>query len=490
MIDMIPHDCSRRDKRPQLVAGIRRLVLPFGALVFLSSFLSLPLESQVRPAIVIFDGPQSCLSPDQIESLSYFVAEGVLPEGEQRRAPLDTVFLAYRCMLDARAELQTFSGFRSDFIEALHGAYEGRELCLLDRLTGALVTLRDVSNRGGSPRDPLPDRDVDRVYGALSDVRFSVQAAHAVQSRFGNDPEDPVVLRYMRTWCVEPVAPVPAEAYFRELIDASVSLAERDTRIGRDVGAVLASALPDAQAMFGWVEGRDPFRNESALLRDWSVLVSVDRGNLSSTRLFLEVVKDLEELEGLQSAVPDEISPESTLPRLEEMKRTLRIASDRLIGTSEAWKYYDHYSDVLFGLADVYASGREPEMFRLLINEAGRAAWEGFRRVAGLGTSLELSFAQKKLMDRVASYGAELAVQLDYSTLVDFESQFVDDTGRIVPEEFQCYAHAHLTQAYYVLGAESPDASREYLSHLDKSCGLLSQSDLDNLRQAVQGRIK
>jgi hypothetical protein len=269
-----------------------------------------------------------------------------------------------------------------------------------------------------------------------------------------------------------------------------VALGKHHREVGRDAGAVLSSTLDGAMSMMGWADGDDPYRNQDPLYRDWSVLVSIDEGNLSSTGLFLDIVKELEALERSRAIDPNRITPSATRAGLDRMRRTLGSASDRLIRDEQAWKYYDHYSDVLFSFADAYALRRDPELFRLLVDEAGLAAWEGFERVSGTATGDALADAQRELMSRVASYGFDYAERLDYSTLVEFESQFVDLSGRVVPGEFQCTVNAHLAQAYYVLGNRSPDAARDYSTHLEESCRLVSAGDLETLRVAVQERVR
>ena len=121
----------------------------------------------------------------------------------------------------------------------------------------------------------------------------------------------------------------------------------------------------------------------------------------------------------------------------------------------------------------------------MLVNASCKALWRGIELSADSETSDQLKPVRQKLMSRVTDYGSELAKNFNYGRLLEFEYQFVDESGRMVPYDEQCYVHAHLAQALYVRGSIN-----ESLQHLRKSCEVVSLDDLKMLRNSVLAWVK
>ena len=85
---------------------------------------------------------------------------------------------------------------------------------------------------------------------------------------------------------------------------------------------------------------------------------------------------------------------------------------------------------------------------------------------------------QEKLVERVRAYGLELGRAAQYRDVVDFESGFLDSSGRVLAQSQQCYVHAHLAQAYYALGD-----NRQAMEHFGLSCATISLDDLKRLHE-------
>ncbi len=143
---------------------------------------------------------------------------------------------------------------------------------------------------------------------------------------------------------------------------------------------------------------------------------------------------------------------------------------------------FEEYSDVLHGIVERFHLPEAPWGLKdRLMWESCTVLATGIELSTPYETNEELERVRTKLIDRVRNYGSELARELKYSELISFESQFLDQSERVLTSSQQCHIHAHLAQAFYVL-----EQNREALQHLEASCGLISPSDLRDLRAVIE----
>jgi hypothetical protein len=452
-----------------------------------------------------------CLSDSGKQNLLEFLTNPLSAE-VPRRQVLNIVSASYRCSLENAPPARAVSCSQSGIAEHVYTHFkEDRELCLVDRLTRASANLRYVLDLKIPSSRRIPDTELDRIYSALSDVQFAVRISREIQEHSGDPGQNIWVLRNARNWCVDTTNPAFPELYLRDALDSTAALAVEHPEIGTDLGAAFASFLADAKQLYGWVDDNILFGKDNLLLRDWRLLVSIDRANLGSTGVFLNVVRKLEAiLPDPRRIRRDEV--QNVFDKLVRLRPELEKAAERLRDKSEAWKYFEPYSEHLFALASALTSNRDHNIRNAAMREANLSLWRGFELSASSGTTAGMtciqerslqrenaasatlasfhplkSCAQEKLMSRVTAFGMELAGDLDYRSLADFESRFLDDTGRTVPVTMQCNVHAHLAQAYYVLTTpETPEGNRKYREHMDQSCGRVLQADLQKLRDSLR----
>ncbi|PYS51523.1 MAG: hypothetical protein DMG13_18445 [Acidobacteria bacterium] len=444
-----------------------------GSLALLLAWSPLAMgQPGVCPVAGLLEGPNElgCISPEERAILSEFLTAPSSDEKTKRHV-LEIVSRAYRCVLaKGNVAQQSSLCFRRGLVERFYTQYKDSDLCLVDRFTRALVTLRYVSDT------KLPESQTFRyqevIDKALNEAKLAVGISKDIKTR----PQHPRAIDLAERFCVDPENPVFSEGYFRELIDASAGLSIEYPQTGRYIGAVLDAILQDAKTLF-----EEPNRT----LSDGQILIGFDRANLASTGLFYRWKLKVREI----APAPDRIRPADVASVVGELKRLepeLERAADRLTHRSEAWKYYQDYGDLLFALAEPLKSSEEDmEMRDRLVNASCKALWRGIQLSADSETSDQLKSVREKLMSRVADYGSELARNLKYGRLTEFESQFVDESGRIMPHDDQCYVHAHLAQALYVRGSIN-----ESLQHLRKSCEVVSLDDLKTLRNSILAWVK
>jgi hypothetical protein len=136
-----------------------------------------PLQETLNQAI-----PQQCLASSDQQSLAEYLANP-RPNEDSRRRALNIVSAAYRCGLEKPAA-QASSCSQGGLAEHFYSRFkEDRELCLADRLTRASANLRYVLDLKIPPFRRLPETEVDRIYGALSDAQFAVRISKEVKQR-------------------------------------------------------------------------------------------------------------------------------------------------------------------------------------------------------------------------------------------------------------------------------------------------------------------
>lgn len=422
------------------------------------------------PAALLQMRQSGCLSAGESARLSQYLAGSLFEEEEsKKRDALDMVSRAYRCALAKGNGLENYACFRRLLFEQFYGYFKDSDLCLVDRLTRSCVALRYVLEAKLPSSQPLQYQQIlDR---ALNDIRLGVGICNEVKAR----PRDVSTLHLAERWCIDPSNPVLPLDYFQELLDSSADLSMEYPEAGRHMGSVLDVILRDALSLFDGDE-------RSRALRDgYELLIAFDHADLAGSSFFYRFERKRREI----APEPELVSPAEVEGVLEELKKLepyLEQGAQRLRHRSGAWKYFESYSDFLYTLAQPLQSYREYWGMRNSLLEAScKVLWRGIGFSVGSETAGQLNFVQEKLLDRVRSYGLELARELKYRRLVEFESQFLDQSARILPEKQQCYIHAHLAQALYVLGS-----NKESWEHLRKSCELVSLDDLRGLRDSIQ----
>lgn len=409
-----------------------------------------------------------CLSQQEAELLSRHLRRP-LAEKEERTLLLRTVARAYTCLLESKLPSQDYSCFREILHEQFYTGFQKEELCLNDRLIRAGAGLRYFVQKDVPGQRPLDYHGL--LDEPLGEFLLALDVCRKIQER----PADPASLRLAETWCVDPAAPAPPLVYLRELIDAVVEIAARYPQVGKHAGALLDGILQRASTLY-----RD--RQSGDFLHDqYDLLIGFDDADLAGTSLFY-----LFERRSKEVLPPPELASPADLPRLLENVRLLdeylERGAQRLVRRSRAWEYFERYSDRLQALADLLKPYPEHgETRHQLVQASCRALRKGIELSFDVLTASELVRVQEKLLDRIRTYGLELARNLKYRELTGFEGEFVDESGRMLTEKQQCFIHAHLAQAYYVLGS-----TRDSLQHLRQSCNLISPSDLKELRESVQ----
>lgn len=415
-----------------------------------------------------------CLSEVYEVALRNYLVGSVVKEDEKKRA-LEAVTDAYGCLLhlDEDEAIRVYRCFRQTLQEKFYASFKDEELCLRDRLIRACVALRYALDKKLPSSEPLQhDQIIDK---ALNDFRLGFGVCRQIQLT----PHAFASTDLAGKWCVDINNPVPSPAYVNELVDLSVQICAQYPQLGQHLGTLLDAILSDALALY---QGT---KTEETLRKDYALLIKFDNADLSGTSfIYLFEKKLAQALPRPEVLTLSEVGP--LLQNLEKLRPDLDEGARRFRRKSESWRPFERYSDLLYDLAKPLKSRAEQwETRDNLLRASCEALWKGIELSLSGETAGQLTKVREKLVDRIRTYGIELARELKYGNLVNFEKRFLDESGRILLKDQQCYIHAHLAQAYYVLGY-----TKEPWEHLNRSCGLVSASDLERLRKGLEPWLK
>jgi hypothetical protein len=301
---------------------------------------------------------------------------------------------------------------------------------------------------------------------SLSDFRVIYGVIHQIQE----EPEDPISLHLAARSCVDMSDPSLSPAYVQEFVRLTVAIALDYPDLAQHLGAVLEATLRDAVEVHRATASEESLREVHELLVDFGTA-------------FSDLYAFREELERL---VPQDQPSLSDLEKLldgsDKLRSHLERGASKPKHVASLYEPFEEYSDVLHGIVELFHLPEAPwELKDRLMWESCTVLATGIELSTPHETTEELERVRTKLIDRVRNYGSELARELKYSELITFESQFLDQSERILTSSQQCHIHAHLAQAFYVL-----EQNREALQQLEASCGLISQSDLRDLREVIE----
>ena len=371
---------------------------------------------------------------------------------------------AYHCVLSERREAQDYRCFSEVLHEKLYSRLEQRDLCFQERLTRSLAALNYLLHRKLPLDEPIAYQTIlDR---SLSDFRVIYGVIRQIQE----EPEDPISLHLAARSCVDMSDPSLSPAYVQEFVRLTVAIALDYPDLTQHLSAVLEATLRDAVEVHRATASEESLREIHKLLVDFGPA-------------FSDLYAFREELERL---VPQDQPSLSDLEKLldssDKLRSHLEKGASKPKHVASLYEPFEEYSDVLHGIVEVFYLPEAPwELKDRLVWESCTVLATGIELSTPYETTEELERVRTKLIDRVRNYGSELARELKYSELITFESQFLDQSERILTSSQQCHIHAHLAQAFYVL-----EQNREALQQLEASCGLISQSDLRDLREVIE----
>ena len=371
---------------------------------------------------------------------------------------------AYHCLLSARRVAQDYRCFSEALHERLYSRLEQRDLCFNERLTRSLAALNYLLQRKLPVDEPLKYQAVlDR---SLSDFRVIYGVIRQIQE----EPEDPVSLHLAARSCVDMSEPFLSPAYVQEFIRLTVAIALAYPDLTQHLSAVLEATLRDAVEVHRATASEESLREMHELLVDFGAAFS----DLYAFR------EELERL--LPQDQPSLADLEKLLDSSDKLRSHLEMGASKPKYVASLYEPFEEYSDVLHGIVEMFHLPEAPwDLKDRLMWESCTVLATGIELSTPYETTEELERVRTKLIDRVRNYGSELARELKYSELITFESQFLDQSERILTSSQQCHIHAHLAQAFYVL-----EQNREALQQLEASCGLISQYDLRDLREVIE----
>lgn len=371
---------------------------------------------------------------------------------------------AYHCLLSGRRVAENYRCFSEALHERLYSRLEQRDLCFNERLTRSLAALNYLLQRKLPVDEPLKYQALlDR---SLSDFRVVYGVIRQVQE----EPEDPVSLHLAARSCVDMSDPSLSPVYVQEFVRLTVAIALDYPQLTQHLSAVLEATLRDA------VEVHRATASEESLSEVYELLA--DFGPAFSD--FYAFREELERL--LPQDQPSLSDLEQLLDSSDKLRSHLEKGASKPKYVASLYEPFEEYSDVLHGIVERFHLPEAPwDLKDRLMWESCTALATGIELSTPYETTEELERVRTKLIDRVRNYGSELARELKYSELITFESQFLDQSERVLTSSQQCHIHAHLAQAFYVL-----EQNREALQQLEASCGLVSQSDLRNLREVIE----
>ena len=371
---------------------------------------------------------------------------------------------AYHCLLSARRVAQDYRCFSEALHERLYSRLEQRDLCFNERLTRSLAALNYLLQRKLPVDEPLKYQAVlDR---SLSDFRVIYGVIRQIQE----EPEDPVSLHLAARSCVDMSEPSLSPAYVQEFIRLTVAIALAYPDLTQHLSAVLEATLRDAVEVHRATASEESLREMHELLVDFGAAFS----DLYAFR------EELERL--LPQDQPSLADLEKLLDSSDKLRSHLEMGASKPKYVASLYEPFEEYSDVLHGIVEMFHLPEAPwDLKDRLMWESCTVLATGIELSTPYETTEELERVRTKLIDRVRNYGSELARELKYSELITFESQFLDQSERILTSSQQCHIHAHLAQAFYVL-----EQNREALQQLEASCGLISQYDLRDLREVIE----
>ncbi len=406
-----------------------------------------------------------CLREAEMQTLEQVLSESETPLGYELFVKGSKVASrAYHCILSGRRAAQDHHCFSEVLHERLYSRLEQRDLCFQDRLTRSLAALNYLLHRKLPVDEPIAyQTTLDR---SLSDFRVVYGVIRQIQE----EPEDPISLHLAARSCVDMSDPSLSPAYVQELVRLTVAIALDSPELTQHLSAVLEATLRDAVEVHRATASEESLREVHELLVDFGPAFS----DLYAFR------EELERL--LPQDQPSRSDLEKLLDTSEKLKSHLEKGASKPKYMASLYEPFEEYSDVLHGIVETVHLPEAPwDLKDRLMWESCTVLATGIELSTPYETTEDLERVRTKLIDRVRNYGRELARELKYSELITFESQFLDQSERVLTSSQQCHIHAHLAQAFYVL-----EQNREAFQQLEASCGLISPSDLRDLREVIE----
>ena len=406
-----------------------------------------------------------CLREPEMRTLEQVLSESETPLGYESFVKGSKVASrAYHCILSGSRAAQDYRCFSEVLHERLYSRLEQRDLCFKERLTRSLAALNYLLQRKLPVDEPITYQAVlDR---SLSDFRIVYGVIRQIQE----EPEDPVSLHLAARSCVDMSDPSLSPAYVQEFVRLTVAIALDYPELTQHLSAVLEATLRDAVEVHRGTASEESLREVHELLVDFGAA-------------FSDLYAFREELERLLPQDQPSLSDlEKLLDSSDKLRSHLEKGASKPKYVASLYEPFEEYSDVLHGIVELFHLPEAPwDLKDRLMWESCTVLATGIELSTPYETTEELERVRTKLIDRVRNYGSELARELKYSELITFESQFLDQSERVLTSSQQCHIHAHLAQAFYVL-----EQNREALQQLEASCGLISQSDLRDLREVIE----
>ena len=406
-----------------------------------------------------------CLREGEMQTLEQVLSESEIPLGYDSFVKGSKVASrAYHCILSGSRVAQNYGCFSEVLHERLYSRLEQRDLCFKERLTRSLAALNYLLHRKLPVDESIKHQAVlDR---SLSDFRIVYGVIRQVQE----EPEDPVSLHLAARSCVDMSDPSLSPAYVQEFVRLTVAIALDYPELTQHLSAVLEATLRDAVEVHRATASEESLREVHELVVDFGAA-------------FSDLYAFREELEKLLPQDQPSLSDlEKLLDSSDKLRSHLEKGASKPKYVASLYEPFEEYSDVLHGIVELFHLPEAPwDLKNRLMWESCTVLATGIELSTPYETTDELERVRTKLIDRVRNYGSELARELKYSELITFESQFLDQSERILTSSQQCHIHAHLAQAFYVL-----KQNREALQQLEASCGLISQSDLRDLREVIE----
>jgi len=395
-----------------------------------------------------------CLREPEMRTLEQVLSESETPLGYDSFVKGSKVASrAYHCILSRSRAAQDYRCFSEALHERLYSRLEQRDLCFKERLTRSLAALNYLLQRKLPVDESTKHQEV--LERSLSDFRIVYGVIRQVQE----EPEDPVSLHLAARSCVDMSDPSLSPAYVQEFVRLTVAIALAYPDLTQHLSAVLEATLRDAVEVHRATASEESLREVHELLVDFGAAFS----DLYAFR------EELERL--LPQDQPTLADLEKLLDSSDKLRSHLEEGASKPKYVASLYEPFEEYSDVLHGIVEMFHLPEAPwDLKDRLMWESCTVLATGIELSTPYETTEELERVRTKLIDRVRNYGSELARELKYSELITFESQFLDQSERILTSSQQCHIHAHLAQAFYVL-----EQNREALQQLEASCGLISQ---------------
>ena len=408
-----------------------------------------------------------------------------------------TITTRYGALLESRGTPAcSLHQFRSFLINTYYPQYMDGELCLADRLTRAIVTLRYILDRESYKGDPLLYRQtLDR---ALTDIRMGIGAVKDVKIR---PRRLELLLPLAERWCVDIDDPAPVasfQLFYEELLDSTVDLSISDPVGGKRIGAVLEAVAEDTRLLFD-----DAELEQLPAAQDLLRLTGFGSNNYPSASGLYRFENSLDAVAGqsdsdLPNSVPEIVElleREQLLPdsRTEvPSPRMLEWSIDLLEDKEHAAAYFRSYAERLLDLAAEAGSGRELRPARdLLIEAAAKALFRGIQLASSAPVTESVSETQEQLGMLVLTQAADLKRRLDFKSIVRLESHFVEPEKVVLPSRIACHFHKDLAMAHYVLGS-SPKLWLDHFRSVEianEEFCRISMDELNEFNESVQSWV-